>query len=178
MSSSGKLPFLWCMGWPTYVWGRFEWHLALVCESWLFKPACVSQYLKQLLCVEFSSKESHSGYNTETAPLFLYLSSNTGLRQRDSNIYPLGGQKGSLVMTQEKTNTLTGCPQGTERGLTSRGGLAPALLFGPPLCRNYLKPLCPHVGLAHIPVTLGKQGEKPMWRSIKALGSRGGTGHN
>lgn len=41
-------------------------------DTW---PYCVkaSQYLKQILCVKFSSKGSHSGYNTETAPLFLYL---------------------------------------------------------------------------------------------------------
>lgn len=50
---------------------------------------------------------------------FIFLSRET-FKQRNKTIYPLTGQAGSLVMTQEKINTLTGCPQGRERDLSSR----------------------------------------------------------
>lgn len=69
--------------------------------------------------------------------MFFRLGSNTKLRHRNSTIHPLVGQEGTLVMTQEKINTVTGCPRGRERGLSTEaevsGGeavLAPALLFG------------------------------------------------
>lgn len=79
-------------------------------------------------------------------------------------------------MALAKINILSGCPQGGESGSSSSGGEHLRFFKASSLQELLKAPFCPHVGLAHILVRLGKQGGKEMWRSIKALEAR--TGHN
>lgn len=68
-------------------------------------------------------------------------------------------------MALEKINTLSGYPQGQKSGLSS-GGVSTCISSRP--LQELLKgPFCPHVGLAHILVRLGKQGEKKCGAASK-----------
>lgn len=68
-------------------------------------------------------------------------------------------------MALEKINTLSGNPQGQESGLSSRG--VSTCISSRPLQELLKGPFCPHVGLAHILVRLGKQGEKKCGAASK-----------
>ena len=70
-------------------------------------------------------------------------------------------------MALEKINILSSCPQGGESGWSSSGGEHLHLFLASSLQELLKAPFCPHVGLAHILVRLGKQGEKKCGAASK-----------
>lgn len=81
-------------------------------------------------------------------------------------------KKGSPVMTQEKINTLTGSPRGRGKGFEF-AGVSTCNFFQASSLRELLTAppapsVGPHEGLAHIPVILGKLGQKECGGASKS----------
>lgn len=113
--------------------------------------------------VKVPSRVNHSGYTSDRQHLYLLiLKANQAKQER--HIPPAGTKEFPGDGTGKNKHTVR-LPSGTEKWFEFWG--VSTCISSRPLQELLKGPFCPHVGLAHILVRLGKQGEKKCGAASK-----------